>query len=95
MERTGRSGSDVATLVTLAPMIDWWSETDHAIVECLRAAGPMSPEELARRIGLSVGEVTAFLTMLARENRVRIQIVELTPEEECRPSRRQTPATIP
>src|SRR6266542_6851725 len=27
----------------MAPMIDWWSETDHAILECLRETGPMSP----------------------------------------------------
>jgi len=81
--------------MTRASTIDWWSETDHAIVECLRASGPMSPEELAGRIGLSVGEVSAFLAMLARENRVRIRIVELTPEERCRPDRRQTPGSIP
>jgi DNA-binding Lrp family transcriptional regulator len=76
-------------------MIDWWSETDRAIVECLRASGPMSPEALAARIGLSVGEVGAFLAMLARENRVRMRIVELTPEEESRQTRRPMPVSIP
>ena len=58
-------------------MIDWWSETDDAIVECLRASGPMSPEDLARRVGLSVGETGAFLAMLMREDRVRVRIVEV------------------
>jgi len=76
-------------------MIDWWSETDEAIVECLRAGGPMSPEEISRRVGLSVGDVTAFLAMLVREERVRIRAVELTPEEESRPERRQTAASTP
>jgi DNA-binding Lrp family transcriptional regulator len=75
-------------------MIDWWSETDGAIVECLRATGPMSPEELARRIGLSVGEISAFLAMLVREDRVRIRTVELTPEEERRRDRHM-PVSIP
>jgi hypothetical protein len=64
-----------------ASMIDWWSETDDAIVEWLRTVGPMSPEDLARRIGLSVGETNAFLAMLMREERVRIRMVELTCEE--------------
>ena len=71
-------------------MIDWWAETDHDIVECLRARGPMSPEELSCRIGLSVGEITAFLAMLVREERIRIRLVELSPEEENRPNRQQT-----
>lgn len=62
-------------------MIDWWSETDRAILECLRATGPMSPEDLSHRIGLSVGEITAFLGMLVREGRVRVRMVELTREE--------------
>ncbi len=62
-------------------MIDWWSETDHAIVECLRASGPMSPEDLSHRTGLSLGEITAFLAMLVREGRIRVRVVELTQEE--------------
>jgi len=65
-------------------MIDWWTETDDAIVECLRVLGPTSPEELARRIGLSVGDVSAFLAMLVREDRVRIRSVDLTPDESSR-----------
>ena len=73
-------------------MIDWWSETDDAIVECLRASGPMSQEDLARRVGLSLGETGAFLAMLMREGRVRVRIVELDANQErprkerpCRP----------
>ena len=76
-------------------MIDWWSETDDAIIECLRDTGPMSPEDLARRIGLSLGETSAFLAMLVREDRVRIRIVELTAEEESRMTRRQMPVSMP
>lgn len=58
-------------------MVDWWSETEHAIVECLGNAGAMSPGDLARRVGLSDGETTAFLCMLAREGKVSIRLVGL------------------
>ena len=76
-------------------MIDWWSETDDAIVECLRASGPMSPEDLARRVGLSIGETGAFLAMLMREERVRVRIVELSAnQEERRKERPCRPSTI-
>ena len=76
-------------------MIDWWTETDDAIVECLRVLGPTSPEELARRIGLSVGDVSAFLAMLVRDDRVRIRSVDLTAEEKSRLSVLQTLAPTP
>ena len=59
-------------------MIDWWSETEHAVVECLASAGPMSPEDLARRLGLSEGETIAFLCMLVREQKIAMQLVGLT-----------------
>lgn len=58
-------------------MIDWWAETDNAVLECLRKAGPMNPGDLAHRIGISEGEATAFLCMLAAEGKVRIRLVEL------------------
>lgn len=56
-------------------MVDWWSETEQSIVECLRSAGPMSPENLARRVGISQGETRAFLCMLAREEKIVIHLV--------------------
>lgn len=58
-------------------MVDWWSETEHAIVDCLGSDGPMSPEDLARRVGISEGEATAFLCMLAREKKIMIRLVGL------------------
>ena len=60
-------------------MIDWWSETEHAVVDALASAGPMSPQDLAQRIGMSEGEAIAYLCMLARERKVTIQLVGLTP----------------
>ena len=58
-------------------MIDWWSETEHAVIESLADAGPMSPQDLARRLRLTEGEIVAFLCMLAREKKVAIQLVSL------------------
>ena len=56
-------------------MVDWWSDTERAIVECLGEAGPMAPEELARRVDMTEGEATAFLCMLAREKKITICLV--------------------
>jgi predicted ArsR family transcriptional regulator len=68
-------------------MVDWWSETEHAIVECLGSNGPMSPEDLAQRLGISEGEATAFLCMLAREKKLRIRLVGLCDTRPALPSR--------
>ena len=68
-------------------MVDWWSETEHAIVECLEHDGPMSPEDLAQRVGISEGEATAFLCMLAREKKVLIRRVGLRIAPASRPAR--------
>jgi DNA-binding Lrp family transcriptional regulator len=68
-------------------MVDWWSETEHAIVECLGSDGPMSPEDLAQRVGISEGETTAFLCMLAREKKVLIRLVGVNDKPASRPPR--------
>ena len=68
-------------------MIDWWSETEHAIVKCLGSDGPMSPEDLARRVGISEVETTAFLCMLAREKKIMIRLVGLKDEPASRQPR--------
>jgi hypothetical protein len=68
-------------------MIDWWSETEHAVVECLASAGPLSPQDLARRLDLSEGETIAFLCMLVREQKVAMQLVGLTAVSSSRPAR--------
>ncbi len=58
-------------------MDDWWAEVDGAILESLAIHGAMSPGDLARRLGISEGEATAFLAMLVREGKVRMCMVEL------------------
>ncbi len=56
---------------------DWWGAVDGEILECLGERGALSLDELCKELGLSEGEATAFVAMLAREGRVRICQVEL------------------
>jgi hypothetical protein len=58
-------------------MIDWWTEVDGAILDCLDQAGSMSLTDLACQVGLSEGEAAHFVSMLVREGKVRIRAVEL------------------
>ena len=55
----------------------WWDDIDGEILDCLRAHGCTTVNELSQELGLSEGAATAFLAMLAREGRVRILQVEL------------------
>jgi hypothetical protein len=55
---------------------EWWA-VDHEILECLAGQGAMTPAEISRRLGLSEGEATSLLAMLAREGKVRICQVTL------------------
>ena len=57
-------------------MEHWWSDVDGQIVGLLERDGAMTPVELGRALGLSEGEATAFLCMLAGEGKVRIRLVE-------------------
>ena len=56
-------------------MVDWWSEPEQAILERLETGGATSPEDLARRVGMSERDTLAFVCMLAREGRLRIHLV--------------------
>jgi len=57
-------------------MTDWWIDTDASILECLREAGPLSPGDLGRRVGISSGEATTFICLLAAQGKVKISLVE-------------------
>ena len=56
--------------------VDWW-KVDRDILECLATHGAMTPGEICRELGLSEGEATSLLAMLAREGKVRICQVRL------------------
>jgi len=69
-------------------MENWWTGIDGGILQRLEINGVMTPREIARDLGISEGEATAFLCMLAREGKVRIRLVEAAGAE----SRRSHPA---
>ena len=56
---------------------DWWGAIDGEILHCLAAHGTMTLGDVCEALGVSEGEATSFLAMLAREGKVRICQVEL------------------
>jgi hypothetical protein len=54
---------------------DYWGDLNREILGCL-AAGPVSPGEIGRRLGISEGAAASCLSLLAAEGRVRICLVE-------------------
>jgi len=72
---------------------DWWAEIDDSILECLLDGEAMSPADLARRLGISPREATAFVCMLVTGGKVRLRLFELAegepPPSEPLPSRRE------
>lgn len=60
-------------------MDNGWTEIDGEIVRLVARKGEASPQEIACDLGISEGEATAFLCMLAREGRIRIRLVEVVP----------------
>ena len=55
----------------------WWGAIDGEILDRLREHGSATLDELCEELSLSEGSATAFLSMLAREGKVRILQVEL------------------
>ncbi len=62
-------------------MENGWTEIDGEILSLVEHAGQTSPQEIARDLGISEGEATAFLCMLAREGKIRIRLVEVVPAQ--------------
>jgi len=56
---------------------NWWGDIDGEILDRLREHGSASVNELCEELCLSEGAATAFLSMLAREGRIRILQVEM------------------
>jgi hypothetical protein len=59
-------------------MEDWWRDLDDAILGCVGADGPLAPAEIGRRVGISEAAAASLVTLLAREGRLRIALVEST-----------------
>src|SRR5712692_826283 len=81
-EHDGEAASAQRSMREGLAMVDWWSEIEHDIVECLRGDGALSPAELGHQVGISEGEATMFLCMLAREGKVRIRLAESAGENQ-------------
>ncbi|HUF93665.1 MAG TPA: AsnC family protein [Candidatus Limnocylindria bacterium] len=60
-------------------MDTWWSDIDDEILALLTANGPMTPADLARKLGMSAEAVCSCIGMLSAGGTVRIRSVEATP----------------
>jgi hypothetical protein len=67
------------TLVATDPGAEgWWSPLDTAILGCPARGGPMASTETGRRLYLSDGVVSSFLSMLVQERKINIKLVDRT-----------------
>jgi hypothetical protein len=57
---------------------DWWAAVDAETVQCLSEHGPMTPDELGKRLGMSEEAATSLISHLVREGKVRICLVATT-----------------
>jgi DNA-binding Lrp family transcriptional regulator len=62
-------------------MDGWWNEIDRDVRAILERSGPTSPRDIARQLRLSEGAVASVLAMLAQEGKLRINQVELPPDD--------------
>jgi predicted ArsR family transcriptional regulator len=54
---------------------DWWVTVDSETLRCLVEHGPMSPDELGKRLGMSEAAASSLLSHLVREGKARICLV--------------------
>ena len=57
---------------------DWWGAVDAETVRCLSEHGPMSPDELGKRLGMSEEAAASVVSHLVREGKVRMCLVAMT-----------------
>jgi predicted ArsR family transcriptional regulator len=53
----------------------WWEALDAETLRCLVEHGPMSPDELGKRLGVSQDAAASLLGHLVREGKARICLV--------------------
>jgi hypothetical protein len=58
-------------------MADWWTELEDEILRCLERTGVATPAEIGRRLGVSEVATASLLSILVREGKVRMCLVEL------------------
>ena len=62
-------------------MADWWTELEGEILNCLERTGITTPAEIGRRLGIPEEATTSLLSILVREGKVRMCLVELAGQE--------------
>ena len=59
-------------------MGEWSTELEDEILSCLQRTGITTPAEIGRRLRISEAAAASLLTILVREGKVRMCLVELT-----------------
>jgi len=59
-------------------MVEWSTELEGEILNCLQRTGITTPAEIGRRLRISEAATASLLTILVREGKVRMCLVELT-----------------
>src|SRR5262245_45728347 len=58
-------------------MTDWWTALESEILNCLEHVGTVTPAEIGRRLGIPEAAATSLLSVMVRDGKVRIRLVEL------------------
>src|SRR5262245_15170458 len=56
---------------------DWWTELEGEILNCLEHVGTVTPAEIGRRLGIPEAATASLLSVVVRDGKVRIRLVEL------------------
>ena len=59
-------------------MVNWTTELEGEILSCLQQTGITTPAEIGRRLRISEAAAASLITLLVREGKVRMCLVELT-----------------
>ena len=62
-------------------MTDWWDEIESEMLECLQRTGVTTPYELGRRLGIPEAATASLLSILVREGKVRMCLVQRADDE--------------
>ncbi len=59
----------------MSELESWWTTVDDETLQCLAEHGPMSPDELGKRLGMSEHAAASLVSHLVREGKARICLV--------------------
>ena len=58
-------------------MTDWWTALESETLNCLEHAGTVTPAEIGRCLRIPEAATTSLLSVMVRDGKVRIRLVEL------------------